>query len=456
MNGESPVVGQDIMGQNTVQALWKITKVILDTLDFNQVAQKICDSLLNELGYLNLGYRIIVLSLYDESSNSLRRISLSHTQEATAAVEASTIPFHDIAIPLSATDNLCVKAYLSQQPYTTHDWKDLLTPPLEADAARTNQSAAGIKTSMVFPIVVKGRAVGVAIFSLVKEETEVLPSEHELLRGFTDIIGIAVQNARLYSDLESTTHRLDEANRKLEALDKLKDEFISITSHELRTPMTAIKSYVWLVLNGKAGDITTQSRDYLDKVYQSTERLIHLVSEMLDVSRIESGRVQINKIPLDLYALSQEVRQEFQARAAEQQLTLESQITPDFPQVAADKEKIHQVLENLVGNAFKYTPQGGKVTISARTEPGSVVISITDTGTGIKTEDLPRLFAKFGRLENSRIVPEGSSSGLGLFICKQYVELHGGKIGVTSQLGQGSVFSFSLPLDSPSNQSTLQ
>lgn len=432
--------------ENTVQALWKITKIVLDTLDFNQVTQKICDSLLEELGYLNLGYRIIVLSLYDPGKGGLQRISLSQTPEAAAAMGASTIPFHDILIPISATSNYCIKAYLDQKPYVTTDWKDILSPPLDQEAARANQSASGIKTSMVYPIVVKGKSVGSVIFSMVKDYSAVTGAEFDLIRGFTEIVGIAVQNAKLYSDLERLTHSLDEANKQLKNLDQLKDEFISVTSHELRAPMTAIKSYTWLVVNDKAGPLEPKAREYLDKVYQSTERLIHLVNEMLDVSRIESGRVQLHPESFDMARLAADVIEEFSARAAEQKLSLEISTSGDLPAITADREKIHQVLENLISNAIKFTPENGHITVSIAQKDNFLETSVIDTGPGISEEDKKKLFVKFGRLENSLIARSGTGSGLGLYICKQYVELHNGKIWFTSQLGQGSIFTFSLPL----------
>lgn len=427
------------IAENTVQALWKITKVVLDTLDFTEVTQKICDSLLEELGYLNLGYRIIVLSLFDPQKNGLQRISLSQTPEAAAATGASTIPFHDIVIPITAINNHCVKAFLDQKPYVTTDWQDILSPPLTPEAARTNQTAAGIKTSMVYPVIVKNKCVGTVIFSMVKDYSQVSGTEFDLIRGFTDIVGLAVQNAKLYTQVQ-------DANIKLEQLDKLKDEFISVTSHELRAPMTAIKSYTWLVLNDKAGSIDPKAKSHLDKVYQSTERLIHLVNEMLDVSRIESGRVQLRPETFSMNQLAAAVLSDFTARAAEQSLILDNQISDSLPPVTADREKIHQVLENLVSNAIKFSPAGGKITLTATIDGSNLQTSVTDTGAGIAPEDQKKLFVKFGRLENTLIARTGTGSGLGLYICKQYIELHHGQIWFTSDLGRGSTFTFSLPL----------
>jgi len=426
-----------------VKSLWKITKIVLDTLNFNEVTQKICDSLLSELGYLNLGYRIIVLSLYREDCQCLQRISLSQTPEANAATSVSTIPFHDILIPLTATDNYGVKAFLEQKEYVTRDWKDILSPPLEPEDARRNQQSAGIKTSMIFPVILRGKSVGFVIFSMVKDYSEVSQAELDLIRGFTEIIGIAVQNARLYSDLQKTSADLDTANKRLQQLDKAKDEFVSLASHELRTPMTAIKSYVWMVLNDRSGQKT---KEYLQLVFNSTERLIHLVNDMLDISRIESGRVQLKLEPFDMSELLKQIVDEFKARAADKKITLSLSDSVTLPLVTADRDKIMQVLENLVGNSLKFTDSGGKITLASRLSGDYLETSVTDTGRGVSEDEIGKLFTKFERGGSPLTTLSEPGTGLGLYLCKQYVELHKGTIAVKSKVGQGSTFAFNLPL----------
>lgn len=432
---------------NSVKALWRVTKIVLETLDFDQVAQKICDSLLSELDYLRSGYRIIVLSLYREDLKGLERVALSHTPEAQAAMDASPIPFRDIVIPIGATDNLCVKAFLEKKPHVTNDWKDILSPPLRASEARGNQEAAGIHTSMVFPIILKGKAVGTVIFSMVKDRQEVTKEEMDLIAGFTDIIGIAVQNAKLYSDLQATSNRLNDANMKLMELDRLKDEFISITSHELRTPMTAIKGYLWLLLKEKVEPLQPKTREYLERVYNSTERLIHLVNDMLDVSRITSGKIQLHEQPFNPVTLAEEVAQLFLAKAMQRHIKMAVKADKTVPMLTADREKMQQVLGNLVGNALKFTHEEGTVTIQVKQDKNELVYKIQDNGPGIKKEDLPKLFKKFGRVDSSLTPRSGVGTGLGLYICKQFIDLHHGTISVESIPGKGATFIVSLPLD---------
>lgn len=253
-------------------------------------------------------------------------------------------------------------------------------------------------------------------------------------------------NITLQEQIDKATGDLKMANRQLEKLDQLKDEFVSVASHELRTPMTAIKSYVWLALNGRGGQIDQKARDYLGRVYQSTERLIHLVNEMLDISRIESGRVTLNYTSFSVHDLLLDIQREFQAKTAELSLKLTIDMGGNIPSLFADREKIHQVMENLVGNACKFTDAGGAITLRARREGDFIEIEIQDTGHGIKKEDMSKLFTKFGRLEHSLVTIAGSGSGLGLYISRQYVLLHGGDIWANSEIGKGSTFSFTLPV----------
>jgi len=433
--------------KETIEALWRLQKIILDSLDFNQVVKKIVDGLLTELGYLHLGYRIIVLTLVDETRGVLKRISLSSTPEAAKAMAASAVPFRNIEIPLEVDDNLLIKVINEQKPYTTHYWPDIFKPVLTIEEALANQKAAGIKTSMIYPIIVKEKSIGVLIFSLVKEEEEVSSDEKDLIRGFTDIVGLAVQDSQLYSSLEETSEKLKDANIKLTEVDKLKDEFVSLASHELRTPMTIIKSYLWMILEKEGSPLNQKQKVYLDRAYASTERLIDLVNDMLNVSRIESGRLTLDIKPTDIIQLADSVYQEMLPKAQEQGIVLKFDKPGDtLPKVSADGERIEQVLINLIGNSLKFTPRSGKITISLSYKDNMVTVSISDTGKGISKEDMPKLFQKFGMIGNDYLRKQNTQgTGLGLYLSKSIIELHGGKIWVESEgEDKGAKFSFTL------------
>lgn len=430
-----------------LEALWRVEKVILDTLEFDKVVQKIVDSVLMELGYMELGYRIVVLALVDEDSQTLKRISISRTAEAKKALSVTPIPFRDINIPLSAKQNLCVKSVSENKPYTTHDWVDILCPPYFEKEAKKVQRIVGIKTSMVYPVYSKGKGIGVLIFSMVKDESEITEDEKELIQGFTDIVGLAVENAQLYSSLQEQTKQLDIANKKLVDLDQLKNEFVSVASHELRTPMTAIKSFLWMALHNQKDNLNSDLQRYLDRAYVSAERLINLVNDMLNISRIEGGRIALKLQEVDIVAFANEVREELIPKATEKGVDLRLEVE-QMPEVLCDPDKIHEVFINLVGNSLKFTPKGGKVWLSFEKGPEMVIVAVSDTGRGLAKDEIPKLFSKFGRLDNSFVsVAESGGTGLGLYISKSLIELHKGQIFAESEgMGKGAKFSFSLPI----------
>ncbi len=268
-----------------------------------------------------------------------------------------------------------------------------------------------------------------------------------------EIESLSASFASLVDQLTAREHSLEEAsrqlvdvNKKLKVLDKLKDEFVSVASHELRTPMTAIRSYLWMALEGKGGVLTDKQKFYIERAYTSVDRLIKLVNDMLNISRIESGRLTVDMKALALDKLVQEVIEEIMPRVNELGIHLKMDIASPPPLVIADHDKIKEVLYNLIGNSLKFTPKDGEITISFSQDGDMVHTTVKDTGAGIDPVDLPKLFQKFGLLPGSYTTNKNASgTGLGLFISRSIVELLGGKVWVTSGgRGKGSEFSFSL------------
>ncbi|NPA92981.1 MAG: GAF domain-containing protein [Chloroflexi bacterium] len=242
-------------------------------------------------------------------------------------------------------------------------------------------------------------------------------------------------------------------------VDRLKSEFVATVSHELRTPMTAIKGYVDILLMGAAGALNEQQRRFLEVVKNNTERLNLLVNDLLDISRIEAGRVSLAPEALDLRALIEEVlaEQERIAREENRPMTFEADLPPDLPLVYGDPERVRQIVENLVENAYRYTPEGGHVWVRAHVEGDQVQVDVQDSGIGIPPEEQPRVFERFYRGENP-LVMASAGTGLGLSIVKTLVEMHGGSIWLTSsgKPGEGSTFSFTLPIYSETLESEAQ
>lgn len=229
----------------------------------------------------------------------------------------------------------------------------------------------------------------------------------------------------------------------LEKLDKLKDEFLSIASHELRTPMTAIKGYVSMILEGDYGKIDDNLKEPLDSIGQSTERLINLVNDMLNVSRIEAGRLKFNLAESDMKSIINEVVVSLQPIAAQKHIVLKSDINTSST-VQVDPDKVKQMLHNLIGNALKFTDEGS-ITVTMKEEAQTVLVRIIDTGSGISVEDQAKLFGKFQQISDAQKgKPQGT--GLGLYITKQIAQRMGGNVWIEeSKVGKGTIFAFTVP-----------
>jgi signal transduction histidine kinase len=248
-------------------------------------------------------------------------------------------------------------------------------------------------------------------------------------------------------ELQMMTNKLARANDKLRTLDNAKSEFISIASHQLRTPLTAIKGFVSLLSEESYGKLTPTVKEVLSKVYLSNERMIDLVEDLLNISRIESGRMEYKFEKINMPKLLQEIYDTFAIRAKESKLNFEL-IAPegDFPEITTDRNKIREVISNLVDNALKYTPKGW-IKIKLMRKEENIRIEISDTGIGVPQEEMPYLFSKFSRGKDvARLNVSGT--GLGLHVGKRMIEALHGRIGVESPgANQGSTFFIEMPIE---------
>lgn len=309
----------------------------------------------------------------------------------------------------------------------------------------TYASFINVKSVLIAPIVILNRMVG--IFILGKTDNTLNQSDEDIIRHFAITLGLAYRLQESNASLTQITQQVYTMNAKLHDLDKLKDDFVSVASHELRTPMTAIRSYVWMALHKPDIILSEKLKRYLYRTLVSTERLINLVNDMLNVSRIEAGKIEISPKAFDMVALVKDVMEEVKAKADEKLIKLQL-IEQQVPMVFADPDKVHQVLLNLIGNSLKFTPPDGVISVGFFTDGKMVEIFVKDTGAGIGKEDLAKLFHKFSRLDNSYVAMELSGgTGLGLYISKSLVELMHGRIWASSEgLNQGAIFTFSLPI----------
>ncbi len=255
-------------------------------------------------------------------------------------------------------------------------------------------------------------------------------------------------NRTLEQRVHQRTSELRAANEKLQELDHLKSQVVSIVSHELRTPMTSIKGYVENLLDGLAGALTHKQTYSLDRIKHNVERLTRMINELLDLSKIEAGRLELTLAPVALSEVTEEVVESYQTAASQKSIALRAIFPQPLPMVMGDEDKLSRVLINLIHNAIKFTPPGGEILVGGRVRDGRAVeVSVMDSGTGIPAHDIEKIFDKFYWSESAPV--EARGAGLGLAIAKSLVELHGGTIQVESTIGQGSRFSFSVPITQP-------
>ncbi|HYH12152.1 MAG TPA: response regulator, partial [Thermomicrobiales bacterium] len=228
------------------------------------------------------------------------------------------------------------------------------------------------------------------------------------------------------------------------ALDRMKNEFVSLVSHELRTPLTSIKGYVDLLLDGEVGELDPDQQEFLEIVSSNAERLVSLINDLLDISRIEAGKVELALRRVDPHGMIQRIVTSFRPQLEAKGQHVSVEIEPDIPPVWADEDRLTQVFTNLISNAHKYTPSKGTIRLSVRASERDVVFDIADTGIGMSEEELAKLFTRFYRAQN-RTTQEVGGTGLGLSITQSLVELHGGSITVSSRPGEGSTFTVTIP-----------
>lgn len=284
-----------------------------------------------------------------------------------------------------------------------------------------------------------------------------LYSEQDIrvLEIIADELVIAIQNALRFEEIqqfnvtlqqkvEEATKQLRNANQRLKELDQTKDEFISMASHQLRTPLTTIKGYLSMVLEGDVGPVTKSEKKMIQQAFDSAERMVFLIADLLNVSRLQSGKFVIDNKPTDLAKMVKTEVEQLKDTAAHHNLTLTCKVPDKMPPIALDETKIRQVVMNFLDNAIYYTPAGGSISVELNMTPESISYTVTDTGLGVPKEEQHHLFSKFYRAGNARKMrPDGT--GLGLFMARKVVIAQGGSIIFKSTEGKGSTFGFSFP-----------
>lgn len=388
-------------------------------LDFGRLVDTLVHDLVRGIPLTHCG-----LLVYDERSKSYvlcREESTLGDVTGTAVLRADS----PVIKWLEMSDGLLVKEEVKLNPKTAEFFA-----AAEADLDE-------ITAPLIVGLKVETKLIGVLLLGE-KLSGEIFDGhELEVLSVLANQAAISLENARLYDELAVSNVRLSQASQ-------LKSQFLASMSHELRTPLNSIIGFSKVLLNRSDGDLNERQEAYVRSVHNSSRHLLELINDVLDISRIEAGRLEMNPEDVELGELVEECLQSASSLIRNKPLRLETDLPAALPTLHVDRTKIRQILLNLLSNAIKFTA-AGRVTLRIRTEDDMLHVTVADTGIGIAESDLPRLFKPFERLPNALSRGAGGT-GLGLALSKKFVEMHGGRIWVESRERQGSTFHFTLPL----------
>ena len=435
----------------SLQTLQTITKDITRTLDFGKVVQNIANAVSTELGFLGA-----ILVFLDDDGKTLRARAVTETSLTKKAIKLLPKPFTEYATDYTQLQsaNLGVEVIRTGGIRFTESMAEVISPPIPKPIVFAMQKLMGIKTMILVPIVSEERVIGVIEVGAKRKREEISRREIETLQSMADELGVVARNITLFDRVRKTNDQLEVANKHLQELDRAKSEFVSIASHQLRTPMTGIMGYLSMMTQGDFGAIKPEHQKILVDLLSESQRMIRLINLFLNVSKIEAGKFTYTRKPTQLTDLVAHEVKEIEKAAADKglKLTVKSPKT-SLPLIQADADKLEDVILNLLDNAIKYTAKG-TVTATVSQADGMVRFAVKDSGIGIKPTDAPELFNKFVRGSGiAQIHPDGS--GLGLFIAKSIIDAHGGRIWAESEgEGQGSTFQFTLPINPPAEETS--
>jgi signal transduction histidine kinase len=401
-----------------LRALGDVSQAVNSTIDLETVLSTIVAKAV-QLSGTEAG----TIYVFDEASEEYRlRASYGMDDALIAAIKAQHIRLGETAVGRAAAQRRPVQIYDVQ--------RDASSPVLDVILK------AGFRGHLTVPLLGADRTVGALVVRR-RQPGEFPKRTVDLLQTFAAQSVLAVQNARLFTEIEEKSRQLSEASQH-------KSQFLANMSHELRTPLNAILGYTELVLDSVYGEMPQKARAVLERVEKNGRHLLGLINDVLDLSKIEAGQLTLSLSDYSLKSVIQTVFSAIEPLAAAKKITLSVDLAPELPQGHGDERRLTQVLLNLVGNAIKFTDIGG-VSIKGASMNGAFNVAVRDTGPGISTADQAKLFQEFQQADNS-ITRKKGGTGLGLAISRRIIELHGGKIWVDSRLGQGSTFSFTIPV----------
>jgi signal transduction histidine kinase len=416
-------------------ALQRLSRAVSTTLEENQIFKMIEAPYLEDLGF----EKACAFLWNDKEKKFIDHINIGYLKDETETIKRLLDSERDIYSDLIKNARTVSSVSLI---------KDLGLKEKIIEIFQVN-------SFVISPILPKEGDKGLFFVGTESVDTTIDEGDEELITILSNQLGQALENARLFEKtwrahqeleqkVDERTRELTSAVDEIKKVSKRKSDFISAVSHELRTPLTSIKGYASILLTGKLGDIPQDVRERLDKINRHSDELVHLVNDLLDISRIESGKVTMKQETQELRYIVEHAFDLLSGQIKEKQLRFSSDIPDNANSVFVDHSQIERVFINLISNAIKFTPAQGTIIVRSYKMDKEIQIDITDTGCGIPEKDREAIFEEFYRVDNT-INETVKGTGLGLTLVKRIIEAHNGKIWVRSKEGSGSTFSFTLP-----------
>ncbi len=411
--------GELTQSVDKLTALGEVGRAVSSTLDLETVLTTIVLRAV-QLSGLDGG----VVFEYDEGSEEFVQRVATETGKALAEARRTT--------RIRKGEGVLGRTAITLEPVQV---PDITAPGAYEGRLRGTLVESGIRAILAVPMVREGRLIG--CLGVTRNRPGEFPAETmDLLRTFATQSALAIQNARLF-------HEIEDKSRQLEAASRHKSEFLANMSHELRTPLNAIIGFSEILAEKMFGDINEKQTEYLQDILESGRHLLSLINDILDLSKIEAGRMELELSDFDLPNAIENALILVRERATRRGITLGHSVDERLGAIRGDERKVKQVLLNLLSNALKFTPEGGRIDVRAVPRDGVAEIAVADTGVGIAPEDQEAVFEEFRQVGTADKKVEGT--GLGLALSRKFIELHGGRIWVESEVGKGSTFRFTLP-----------
>jgi two-component system, NtrC family, sensor kinase len=404
-----------------LQALGEVGRAVSSTLDVETVLSTIV-SRANQLSGTDGG----AIYEYDEAAEEFHLRATQNLDAELVEILRSTF--------IRRGEGVMGRLAETREPIQV---PDIVTDPSYQTRLRETVVRTGYRALLAVPLLRENRIMGGLVVNR-KTPGQFAPEVIELLRTFAAQSALAIQNARLFQEIEEKSRQLEVANRH-------KSEFLASMSHELRTPLNAVIGFSEVLLDRMFGEINPKQDEYLQDILSSGRHLLSLINDILDLAKIEAGRMELDVADFHLPQAIDNAITLVRERAARRAIALEADVDARLGEIKGDERKVKQVLLNLLSNAIKFTPEGGHIGVHAALADGFAEISVTDTGVGIAPEDHEAVFEEF-RQVGTDYAKKHEGTGLGLTLSRRFVELHGGKIWVKSQLGLGATFTFTLPV----------